>query len=803
MNTTKRIIAILALTLPLCAKAQTWEPAPDKGFVSWLPAAKWEDALLTGNGTIGAMTMGYPFDETIIFNHALLFWPGEKPIVPPNMGADLDSVRQLFFDGKWEEAAKYPVNKWKAAGLGDKKWTDGYVSAVDLDIQTEPSNIVRYQRMTNYTTGENIVNWEDAEGIHTRSLFVSRDNNMAIMNISGEGTINSTFELKRHPFSWDMWGEMNKRFASHEFKAFSDGFMTYKAIYGEPHEGSPIGYQCIAKVVQKGGEMLTEGNAINVINADEVTVFFTIIPIEKDADIDLVRLKRQININTYDEYSNMLAKHCAIHAEMYNRCQLNLNATDEEKRMTSETLVLKARRGTTPGIMQRQFEAARYNILCSTGTNPPNLQGIWSGTWTPPWSSDFTHDGNVAVAVSNMLNGNMPELLESFFNYHEKLLPYYRENAKQLYGAKGIHIPAHTSNHGYNNHFDETWCLSYWNGGAGWTSSYFYDYYLFTGDKQFLAERAYPFMKESIAFWEDMLIKGDNGKYIVVPSYSPENNPLEHKWQNCINATMDIAIIKQLLRNCISASEVLGIDLDKQKQWKKMLSDMPAYQIADNGVLKEWMWPGFTDNQAHRHASHLYGLYEVPDPEIAASKPLQEAAKKTITERMKIRYQQNGGEMAFGMCHLAWAAENLGDTETAYNIATWLSRFYWTKGMATTHNPGELFNMDISGGFPSVLTRMLATSAIGSVSLQPALPKQWRKGSITGVAMRGQITLNSLEWANGHTTALITSAVDQKIKVDLPRTAKDITVNGKTASNKTLANMEMKAETTIEIKYRY
>ncbi|NJO90908.1 MAG: alpha-L-fucosidase, partial [Chloroflexia bacterium] len=147
---------------------------------------------------------------------------------------------------------------------------------------------------------------------------------------------------------------------------------------------------------------------------------------------------------------------------------LNLYPSDNEKNMTSETLVLYAKKETTPGIIQRQFEAARYNILCATGTNPPNLQGIWSGTWTPPWSGDFTHDGNVQVAISNLLNGNMHELMSAYFDHHEKFLPDYRINAKQFYGIRGIHVPSHTSTHGFNNHYGENWCLEYWNGGAAW-----------------------------------------------------------------------------------------------------------------------------------------------------------------------------------------------------------------------------------------------------------------------------------------------------------------------------------------------
>ena len=193
----------------------------------------------------------------------------------------------------------------------------------------------------------------------------------------------------------------------------------------------------------------------------------------------------------------------------------------------------------------------------------------------------------------------------------------------------------------------------------------------------------------------------------------------------------------------------------------------------------------------------------MPDPDIVRSRELTEAARKTIAERMKVRYRQSGGEMAFGMCHLAWAAENLGDAATAYDIASWLSRFYWTNGMATTHNPGELFNIDICGGFPSVLTRMLATSAPGSISLLPALPDEWKRGNICGVALRGHALLDRLEWDNGRATATITSASAQTIALSLPAGATQITIDGRAAGAKAISRIRLQAGVPATVAFNY
>lgn len=754
---------LLAILFKWSVAAQN-TPVPKKGFVSWIPAAKWEDALRTGNGTIGALVMGNPFEETIILNHALLYLPNEAPVVPPDMTPYLDEIKQLSLDGKYEEVANLGVKIWKDAGYGDKKWTDSYVPAADLTIDMPASNVKAYRRMVDYETAEAIVEWTDKSGSYVRKTFASRADGVLVTQIKGTAPITAKISLHKHPHSWeqnDLISQLIKKFQTR----IVDDLMNYHVEYGKPHSHSPDGYDGLLKVIAKGGETSENGNFFMVKNADEIIILTNIEPYKGANNELLDSMKSKLNALSH-EYQSLLNNQIQSHGTIYNRVSLDLGLTKDEKEMTSETLVLSVKQKTTPGIQQRQFEAARYNILCSTGMNPPNLQGIWSETWTPPWSSDFTHDGNVQVAISNLLNGNMPELMLAYFDYHERMMDDYRANAHQFYGARGIHIPSHTSTHGFNNHYDETWCMEYWNGGAGWTASYFYDYYLYTGDKKFLKERAFPFMNEALMFWEDFLTMGKDGKYIVVPSYSPENNPLEHRWQNCVNATMDVMIIKELTRNWISAAKEIGVSSKKIHQKEIFLSHLPDYQISEAGVLKEWLWDGLTDNQAHRHASHLYGLYEVPDKDILASEALQLAAKKTIKERMKIRKQHQGGEMAFGMCHLGFAAVNMKDKETASEILSYLSRFYWTNGMATTHNPGNLFNMDISGGIPSLMTRMIINSRPGYITVFPALPDDWTKGELKGVLARGNIKIEQMKWDKSNIHLDLISAIKQKVSIE-------------------------------------
>ncbi|GJM64181.1 glycosyl hydrolase family 95 catalytic domain-containing protein [Persicobacter diffluens] len=737
-----------------------------KGFVSWQPAASWEDALLTGNGTMGALVMGDPFEETIILNHALIYLPNEAPVRPPSMVEHLEEIRQLSLDGEWGKVARLGVDLWEKEGYGPKKWTDPFVPAANLKMELPASNIEHYERSVNYETAEAIVAWTDQRGSFERSTFMSRPDSVMVTRIKGNAPVSLSLRLEKHPHSWEQSAFMNEALKENYSEDYNNEYLRYHSTFGKAHQYSPAGYDALLRVETKGGSKRLEGSVMHIENAEEVLIFTDIAPYFAGETSQVANIAEKLAALPAD-FTHLKERQFSLHGEMYNRMQLDLFPSENETAMTSETLVLNALKNTTPGIIQRQFEAARYNILCAAGTNPPNLQGIWSGTWTPAWCSDFTHDGNVEVAVSHYLNGNMPELLLSYFDYHERLIEQYKINAKQFYGASGIHIPSHTSTHGLNNHYDETWCMEYWNAGGGWTASFFYDYYLYTGDLKFLKERAFPFISEALAFWEDFLIIGEDGKYLVNPSYSPENNPLEHQWQNCINATMDIVVVKELLNNWIAAAKKLGVSKKEIRAKEKMLTLLPEYQIATDGTIREWLWPDFSENQSHRHASHLYGLYEVPDQHLLDEGKLEAAARKTIEERMKIRKQYEGGEMAFGMCLLGNAAVRLKDLPNTEDIITYLSKFYWTKGMATTHNPRNLFNMDISGGFPSLITRMLINSAPGELTVLPTLPQSWNKGKVSGIQARNQIAVQEMSWEDDKGNLKFTSGQSQVLSVDM------------------------------------
>ena len=127
-------------------------------------------------------------------------------------------------------------------------------------------------------------------------------------------------------------------------------------------------------------------------------------------------------------------------------------------------------------------------------------------------------------------------------------------------------------------------------------------------------------MKEAADFYEAYLVRREDGSYVIYPSVSPENTPkslmpseewehMAHPCPSAYNATMDIAIIKELLTNLCEAAGKTGMYADKTEKWQEIIDNLPKYEATEDGDMREWQWPGLTQRYNHRHLSHIYPMF--------------------------------------------------------------------------------------------------------------------------------------------------------------------------------------------------
>ena len=266
---------------------------------------------------------------------------------------------------------------------------------------------------------------------------------------------------------------------------------------------------------------------------------------------------------------------------------------------------------------------------------------------------------------------------------------------------------------------------------------------------------------------------------------------------------MDVSLAKELLRNLIAAGSVLKENKSTIALWKNMLNKMPAYQVDKDGYFREWLWDDYQENHNHRHVSHLYGMYNIIDPEIAADSTLWNAVKKSYYERMKVRINDGGGVMVFGLCQMSWIAANIGDKEMVSTILNWLSAHYWTNSLFTYHDPNGLFNCDLSGGFQNSVIKALVYTMPGTLKLLPAKPDEWNVGSISGVRLRGNAVLSDLSWNDAKKTVSFSIKGDaQSITVSLPFNIVSFEGVAKISSKNSLT-VKLKKDITSVITLKY
>jgi hypothetical protein len=773
-------------------------PVPARGFVSRQPAASWEEGLLSANGTLALNALSRPHDERIIFSHERLFMPMGAPHVPLDQSQHLPEIRRLIAEEKYKEAE---ILQFTLSGQKGFQYPDFFVPAFDLRIvQPTVGEIRDYARSVDFESAEVVVHWTDDRGTFERRQFVSRHAGVAVILLTAgkPGTLDATLRLEAREPSDEYNNDSDILCTSDEMfhrqigdvrSTSGPDWLGFGARFLNAYPGSIQSIVGRARVIVDGGttEALAEGS-LDVRSANRVLLFVDLgLPSAKDPR-GMEHLEQKL-AGIAADYPALLEAHAPLHGDLFRRVKLDLGGGADHLKSTEQLMAESGFDEMNLAWLEKQFDAGRYNIICATGELSPSLQGIWGGTYVPGWAGDYTHNGNVQSSIAANFMANTPELMLPYFDYLESLVPMLEHNARAYFGCRGILLPSRTSTHGYNNALCDTFAGGMWTAGAAWAAHYYYDYFLYTQDEHFLATRVLPFMENVAAFFEDFLFEGPDGRLVFSPAQSPENTPANSDSQATFNATMDVAVVKELLGNLIAASRRLGKNEALIPIWETLLAKMPEYAVEESGIVKEWLTPKLQNQDAHRHSSQLIALYDGLPDEIDQSPHLRRAFLLSIEDKLERYWKDNKrGFMSFGIVQLGQVAASLGLGDLAHHCLKHLVDGFWLSNLASMHNRRALLNMDISGGQPSVVIKMLVDSFPGKIRLLPALPSAWPTGTLEGARCRGAITVERLHWREERVGCTLRATTDQTFLLILPRAIAAIECEGATAMECDLPN---------------
>ncbi|MBZ5582194.1 MAG: hypothetical protein LAQ30_08325 [Acidobacteriia bacterium] len=191
------------------------------------------------------------------------------------------------------------------------------------------------------------------------------------------------------------------------------------------------------------------------------------------------------------------------------------------------------------------------------------MQGLWADGLNPPWSADYHVNINIQMNYWPAEVCNLSECALPLFDFTESLREPGRRTAKIAYGCRGF-VVHYTTNLWLQTALTGSTVYGLWHGAGGWLARHFWERYLYTGDRKFLRERAWPVMKEAAEFYLDFMVEDPRTKRLVPgPAASPENRyvtPDGGKADVDIAPTMSVQIINDLFGALIEAGEILGIE---------------------------------------------------------------------------------------------------------------------------------------------------------------------------------------------------------------------------------------------------
>ncbi len=725
------------------------------------PDPAWENSSLpVGNGSFGATVMGSVEIERVVLNEKTLWMggPGTGPESYWNMNRrvsrqQLDSVRSLLTGRHAVEADRMCARLFEGTTPYDRSRFGTFTMMGEAYVATgiPDSTVTGYRRELNIDSAIVTVSFNDGPAHYSRRYFASYPDSVMVWQFRSEGATQNLM------FTFD---------SPHAIASVSSP-APGALLYTGRLENNNMQWALRVDVRTSGGGSVNADPATGFIAVADATDVEFILSGDTDYVMnfnpDPADPKAYVGVNPVTAvndnvsraaalpYATLLAHHIADYQNLYNRVDIDLGGDDRSHLTTPERLA-EYRGGTPdPRLEELFFRFGRYLLIASSrpGTMPANLQGLWNNNIDGPWRVDYHNNINLQMNYWPAMSTNLTECFTPFIDYVKSLIVPGTRTASDYYDARGWTAEVSTNIFGFTAPLASDNMSWNYNPTAGpWLTTQIWEYYDYTRDNDWLRNVGYPIIKGSADFVSDLLMLHD-GSYTSAPSYSPEHGPCD------LGATYANAVTREVLSEAIRAARILDVDAKSADMWQEKLDSIYPYQIGRFGQLQEWYDDIDTYGDRHRHTNHLFGLHPGSTINPLVDTDLADACRETLRQRGDAA---TGWSMGWKLNH--WA--RLLDGDHAHILLENLLKNGTADNLWDLHPP---FQIDGNFGATAGIAELFLQSHTGKLHLLPALPSQWKKGSIRGLLARGNFEVDIIYNDNRLDEAIVRSRKGQPCSI--------------------------------------
>ena len=241
--------------------------------------------------------------------------------------------------------------------------------------------------------------------------------------------------------------------------------------------------------------------------------------------------------------------------------------------------------------LERWWYHNQYWLACCLrpGKVAPGLYGNWTsekiGT---SWHGDYHMNYNTQQVFWGVFSSNHVDQHLPYIEIVENLMPMSERHARENFKLPGAYFPhsAFPVPSQVVPYPAPPW--GYELCETPWTVQSLWWHYLFTLDEALL-RRVFPPLKAAAQFVAAYLQLGEDGKYHVQPSVSPENWGCTVDYRLNRDCIMDLAMIDFLLEAAVSGAEILRVDAEERQRWAHIRSHLADYPSATGPSGTVWL----------------------------------------------------------------------------------------------------------------------------------------------------------------------------------------------------------------------